>query len=179
MATEDRGIDIAALENYSEPSLDNQNDRTEISSSSKTSSPRLALITGMLMEKNKPIGDESDQDLIFDSDNQKNVASSALSRFGKSGLITGKRPAFSARSAADRSESSLTSVVTDADIRKFVFIHSRGKRFMNGLKVHSLNKQTFLSSFSVGVVLGIIVALVCKLLSEFVFSRTLMLSSAL
>lgn len=178
MATEDRTI--AASENYSEPNLDSQSDRAEMSS--KSSGPRLALITGMLMEKNKPAAEESDQDLIFDSDYQKSTASSALSRFSKSGFITssGKRPgAFSARSAADRSESSSTSVVTDADIRKFVFIHSRGKRFMNGLKVHSLNKQTFLSSFSVGLVLGIVVALLCKLLSEFVFSRTLMISRAL
>lgn len=170
MATEDLTI---------EPNLDSQSDRTEMSS--KSSGPRLALITGMLMEKNKPVADESDQDLIFDSDNQKSTASSALSRFGKSGFVTTsvkRTGAFSARSAADRSESS-TSVVTDADIRKFVFIHSRGKRFMSGLKVHSLNKQTFLSSFSVGLVLGIVVALLCKLLSEFVFSRTLMISRAL
>lgn len=73
-------------------------------------------------------------------------------------------PAAVLLSSTDSSPSSV--VVVDADLRRFVFHRSRAKRLVSGLRVHAFTRQAFVSSFTVGLALGSVIAIVLKILRD-------------
>lgn len=56
--------------------------------------------------------------------------------------------------------------INESDLRKYVFQHGRGKRLMSGLRVHAFTRQAFVSSFTVGLAIGSIVAILLKVLKD-------------
>lgn len=62
--------------------------------------------------------------------------------------------------------------LTETDLRRFVFHHQRAKRLVSGLRVHAFTRQAFVSSFTVGLAIGSVVAIVLKILKD-VASRML------
>lgn len=73
-------------------------------------------------------------------------------------------PAAVLLSSTDSSPSGV--VVVDADLRRFVFHRSRAKRLVSGLRVHAFTRQAFVSSFTVGLALGSVIAIVLKILRD-------------
>ncbi|ESO11401.1 hypothetical protein HELRODRAFT_183186 [Helobdella robusta] len=72
--------------------------------------------------------------------------------------------------STDPFSSSMKTSMTDTDLRKYIFVHSRGKQLMSGLRIHSFSKKSFISSFSVGLAVGCLVAIIFKLLFEVAIS---------
>lgn len=56
--------------------------------------------------------------------------------------------------------------LTETDLRRFVFHHQRAKRLVSGLRVHAFTRQAFVSSFTVGLAIGSVVAIVLKILKD-------------
>lgn len=56
--------------------------------------------------------------------------------------------------------------LTETDLRRFVFHHPRAKRLVSGLRVHALTRQAFVSSFTVGLAIGSVIAIVLKIMKD-------------
>lgn len=78
------------------------------------------------------------------------AAGQSTAGFGPAGAAAGKGPG----------------TVAESDLRRFVFHHPRAKRLVSGLRVHAFSRQAFVSSFTVGLAIGSVVAIVLKILKD-------------
>lgn len=149
--------------------------------------PRLASLTGLLMSHQKPPppksnnstssdaslstvtplteGDQAPLSLIrtvrFDEDVTADQPLRRTGSFGTAGGGLHRRPGPSSAAAAKT-----PSTISDSDLRRFVFHHPRAKRMVSGLRVRAFTRQAFVSSFTVGLALGSVVAIVLKILND-------------
>jgi len=56
--------------------------------------------------------------------------------------------------------------MSNKDLRRAVFLCERDRRTVGGLRVHAFTRQAFISSFTVGLALGSLLAILLKLLKD-------------
>lgn len=157
-------------------------------SDSSQSCPRLASLTELLLmnQKAAPKGNSSTSSdstrclsATFSSSDQTpspvprtsrsdEEDATEMRRGGGGGGAHRRRPVSAAAAAtvllSSSTESSPSGVVVETDLRRFVFHHSRAQRLVSGLRVRAFTRQAFVSSFTVGLALGSVIAIVLKIL---------------
>lgn len=106
----------------------------------------------------------------------RSLAVTKIMKFDEDDSSLRRRPSFTVGSSGSAANSRRGSFMdakkhdpanpNESDLRKCVFQHGRGQRLMSGLRVHALTRQAFVSSFTVGLAIGSIVAIVLKVLKE-------------
>jgi hypothetical protein len=149
------------------------------SSSVSTGEPKLARITGLLKARQMMSTEASQGSEMSDDTTQPNVSrnvnfktdesmSSVSSAFSSISnlvpMITRRSPMTSANLTPNNEKSAPT--LSESELRKYVFQHTRAKRLVSGLRVHAFTRQAFVSSFTVGLAIGSVVAIILKLLKD-------------
>lgn len=101
----------------------------------------------------------------FDDDGATDPQLRRTGSIGAGGGLLHRRPG-PASSSSSSSAAKTPASMSDSDLRRFVFHHPRAKRMVSGLRVRAFTRQAFVSSFTVGLALGSVVAIVLKILND-------------
>lgn len=157
----------------------------ERNGSASPSGHRLVSLTGLLMNQKSPKGTSMSSDTstsvsvklppmsVSDSDLPAPSLARAT-RFDEEPVSEMRRTgSFGALSWANRRTVAAgagsgkgPAGVNDMDLRRIVFHHPRAKRLVSGLRVHAFSRQAFVSSFTVGLALGSVVAIILRVLKD-------------